>query len=368
MSFTYDLLLKGGKVVDPSQAIEERLDVGFRDGKVAALAKQLPRDAASCVVDATGMLIVPGLIDMHGHFAHRISPYGADPDLTCLGTGVGTGVDAGSVGWACFPAFRSYVIERADTRLFAFLHLSSLGTIPVASGVPDLADLRFAKIDEAIRCIEGNRDVIVGVKIRLGPTGAPLETAVPALKMARRLAAETRTRVMVHVMESPIPLSTVFEYLEPGDIATHIFQGTDHNILDERGRVRPQVWNAYETGVLFDTACFMRHFSIPICRAALEQGLFPHSLSTDWVGPWMNIKNYNLLEVMSLFLELGMPLNEVIRSVTAAPAGVLGRLDLATLRVGSEGDAAVCRDAIRHRPVLRQLPSQRRPAERVRRV
>ena len=191
------------------------------------------------------------------------------------------------------------------------------------------------------------------MKVRLTPNGTTLKNAVPALEMARGICDQTSTQLMVHVMESPIPLAQVFQYMNPGDIATHIFHGDVHNVLDSRGRVAPEVWEAYESGVVFDTACFAKHFAIPVCRQAIAEGLLPHTLSTDRVGdcppapallrycaPYPP-KNYNLLEVMSIFLGMGMSVEQVIERVTSRPASVIGRNELGSLRVGSVADASV---------------------------
>ncbi len=349
MPTEYDLIVSGGELLDPAQGLRARLDVAFKDGRVAVVAADIPGGSARATVDASGKLVVPGLIDFHGHYAYRISPFRADPDPTNLPIGVTTAVDAGTTGWINFPAFRAYVIERAVTRLYAFIHLSSVGTFLVHAGramdVPlaDLGDFRFAKRDKAAACIQENRDVLLGVKVRLGANGTGHDNAVPALKMARDIAQETGTRVMVHVFESPLPLAQVFEHLAPGDIITHALHGDTQNILDIDGRVRPEVWSAYRTGIIFDTGCYAGHFSLPVSRAAVEQGLLPHTLSTDAVGldhPTRS-NNYDLLGIMSMFLALGMPLEEVLRGVTATPASYIGRDDLGTLRVGAVGDAAV---------------------------
>jgi dihydroorotase len=349
MPAEYDLVLSGGELLDPAQGLRARLDVAFKDGRVAALAPDIAGPSARETVDASGKLVVPGLIDFHGHYAYRISPFRADPDPTNLPIGVTTAVDAGTTGWINFPAFRAYVIDQAVTRLYAFIHLSSMGTFLVhagrAMGVPlaDLGDFRFARRDEAVRCIQENRDVVLGVKVRLGANGTGHENAVPALKMARDIAQETGTRVMVHVYESPLPLSEVVGHLASGDIITHAFHGDTHNILGDDGRVRPEVWSAYRNGIVFDTGCYAGHFSLPVSRAAVEQGLLPHTLSTDAVGldhPTRS-NNYDLLGIMSMFLALGMPFEDVVRSVTATPASYIGRDDLGTLRVGAVGDAAV---------------------------
>ena len=342
MAFDYDLVLKGGEVVDPAQGLRAVRDVGFKDGRVAAVEADIPPAAAAEVVDVGGKLVAPGLIDLHGHFAHRIYPYRADPDSYCLAVGVTTAVDAGSVGWANFQAFRDYVIGRVDTRMYAFVHLSTLGlTTLTTMGIPDLEDFRWARAEEAIRCIRENRDVVLGVKVRLSPTGTTAANAVPAIEMARRVADETDSKMMVHVMESPLPLDQVFGYLKAGDIATHIFHGDVHNVLDEAGQVRQHVREAQQRGVVFDTAGAMRHCSIPVSRAAVEQGVPPDTISTDRNQPRPGMVNYDLLEHMSIFLELGVPLEDVIRMVTSNASDAIGREELGTLRPGSIGDAAV---------------------------
>ena len=342
MAFDYDLVLKGGEVVDPAQGLRAVRDVGFKDGLVAAVEADIPPAVAAEVVDVGGKLVAPGLIDLHGHFAHRIYPYRADPDSYCLAVGVTTAVDAGSVGWANFQAFRDYVIGRVDTRMYAFVHLSTLGlTTLTTMGIPDLEDFRWARAEEAIRCIQENRDVVLGVKVRLSPTGTTAANAVPAMEMARRVADETDSKMMVHVMESPLPLDQVFGYLQAGDIATHIFHGDVHNVLDEAGQVRQHVREAQQRGVVFDTAGAMRHCSIPVSRAAVEQGVPPDTISTDRNQPRPGMVNYDLLEHMSIFLDLGVSLDDVIRMVTVNASDAIGREELGTLRPGSIGDAAV---------------------------
>ncbi len=353
MQKKFDLILKGGHVVDPAQKINARRDLAFKDGKVAAISESIDATLSNELIDVKGKLVTPGLIDLHGHFAYRISPGRADPDPTNLAIGVTTAIDAGSTGWMNFPGFRSYVIEKVDTRLLAFIHLSSIGTMPGNIRIPDLEDFRYARSEEAVRCIDENRDLVLGMKVRLTPNGTTLKNSVPALKMARGICDQTSSQLMVHVMESPIPLGQVYDYMNPGDVATHCFHGDTHNVLDERGRISSETWDAYNSGVVFDTACFAKHFAIPICRQAISEGLLPHTLSTDRVGdcppapallrycaPYPP-KNYNLLEVMSIFLGMGMSVEQVIERVTMRPAAVVGRDELGSLQVGTVGDASV---------------------------
>lgn len=344
MDIEFDLVLQGGKVVDPSQHIHERMDVGFKDGKVKAISRQISSTRSKEIIDVTGDLVTPGLIDLHGHFAHLIVPFRAEPDEANLPFGVTTAVDTGSTGWMNFPGFKTYVIEKATTRILAFIHISAIGSCTVRIGIPDLEDFRLARTKETVDCINEHKDILLGTKVRLGPTGTTPTNAIDALKKAREIADNTGTLVMVHVMETDIPLSTVFEHLTPGDIITHCFHGDTHNVLDKDQNIRPEVWEAYRNGIIFDTGCFAKHFSIPICRTAIRQGMPPHTLSTDRIGEDHPVEiKYSLLDVMSMFLELGMSLEEVIESVTSRPASVIGRTNLGTLKPGAEGDAVVLR-------------------------
>ena len=344
MPIRYDLVLKGGEVIDPAQGLQATRDIAFKDGKVAAVTGAIPETDGAEVIDVIGKLVTPGLIDSHGHFAYKFVPSRADPDAVNLTIGVTTAVDAGSSGSANFAGFRTYVMERVDTRLFAFLHLSAVGqTIGVGLGLPDLEDFRHVREEETMRCIEANRDLILGVKVRLTPSGTTLKNAVPALEAARRITDATGTRIMAHVYESPIPMAKVFEYLKPGDFATHIFHDDTHSILDENRSIRPEARQAYESGIIFDTASMPTHSSIAVSRTAIEAGMPPHTLSTDRVGDdhprarWQ----YDLLGIMSMYLGLGMSLDDVVRCVTANAASAIGHEELGRLDVGGVGDAAV---------------------------
>lgn len=336
----FDLLLRGGTVLDPAQALHARRDVAFSGGRVAALGPDLAVSAAE-VVDVTGRLVTPGLIDLHGHFFHRGMPLFVDPDVACLPHGVTTGVDAGSAGWATYAGFREWVIDRADTRVLAFLHLAATGLMSIAAGVGELQDLRFAQEDRARDALRRFPDLL-GLKVRIQHLACGEANALPALDMARRICADTGKRLMVHISGSPIALERILERLEPGDIATHIFNGYEHNILDERGRLRPAVLEAARRGVVLDVAHAGVHCDLQVARAALQQGLPPTTLSTDMVRPFVTRRMYDLLGVMSTFLALGMLLPDVVRAVTEAPARVIGQAGvLGTLAPGAPGDAAV---------------------------
>jgi dihydroorotase len=336
----FDLILRGGTVLDPAQGLDGRLDVAFANGRVAAIAPDLAVSAAE-VVDVAGKLVTPGLIDLHGHFFHRGQPLFADPDAVCLPSGVTTAVDAGSAGWATYSGFREYVVERAETRLYAFLHLATTGLMSLAAGVGELQDFRYAQEERTRDAFQRFPDLL-GVKVRIQHLATGEANARPALEMARRICDDTGKRLMVHVSGTPIPIEAILEHLRPGDIATHIFNGYEHGILDDNGRVRAAVRDAARGGVVLDVGHAGVHIDLNVARAALEQGLPPTTLSTDMVRPMVSRRMYDLPGVMSTFLALGMPVADIVRAVTDAPARALGQDGaLGALIPGAAGDAAV---------------------------
>ena len=366
MPTKYDLLLQGGEVIDPSQSLHGMRDVAFRDGKVVALEKDISSDDAREVVDVSGKIVTPGLIDIHGHYFEHIVPFATAADRVCLPNGVTTTVDAGSSGWLHFEGFKEFILKREQTRLMALVNLSALGmmaprrsigedfgpTIGISGGpqtlldprnVGELQDLRYAQVEEAAQCIRDNPNVVLGVKIRIDHEISGEANTIPALERARTVADMTGSFVMVHVARVPIPLAKVFEYLRPGDIVTHIFHSAENNVLDERGNVRTEVREAKEKGIVLDIGAARRNFDVQISRAAIEQGLLPTTLSSDITKtrPQSPVV-YNLPEVMTLYMSMGMSLEEVIAATTLNASSAIGQTEvLGTLAVGAVGDATV---------------------------
>ena len=367
MDLKYDLLLKGGNVVDPSQSVIGVRDVAFRDGKVAAMAAEIAGDEARRVVDVSGKYVAPGLVDVHGHYYQLVHPHSIRADEACLPNGVTTTVDAGSSGWTHFDGLREYVIERQDTRMMALVNLSALGMMHAyrdggfgptlgpsigVSGGPEavlpedaageLMDLRFAQVEEAVQCIKDNPNICLGVKIRLDAHISGDRNTIPALERARQVAEATDSFIMVHVARVPIPLARVFEYLRPGDIVTHIFHNAENNVLDGSGKVRPEAWDAKSKGIVMDIGGDKDNIGIDLSRKAIDQGFLPDTISSDVTRKMPGRSPYVLPEVMSLYMALGMSLEDVVAATTWHGAKAIGQEGvLGTLRQGAAGDAVV---------------------------
>jgi dihydroorotase len=339
MTIKYELLLKNGEVIDSGDKRRGRYDVAFNNGRIAAVAENIPAEGARETIDVSGKLVTPGLIDTHGHFFYGYQPRFGHPDNFCLPTGVTTAVDAGSAGCAVFPGLRDDVMLRCATRLFAFVHLSANGLNKETTNQGELMDMNLVDVDQTVRCIRDNPEGVVGLKVRIDDSALKPENALPALELAREVANQAECRIMVHVSRSPIPLSQILSFLRAGDIVTHPFHGSANGPLDASGRVRSEVLEARSRGIIFDSGCAKVHLDLNVCRAFLEQGVLPDTISTD--GSRLD-RSYSLPEVMSIFLELGMPLEQVVAATTKNPAAAIGRgAELGSLRIGAVGDAAV---------------------------
>jgi dihydroorotase len=339
MMIKYELLLKNGEVIDPGDKRRGRYDIGFMNGVVAAVGENIPAEEAQETIDVSGNLVTPGLIDAHGHFFYGYQPRFGHPDDFCLPTGVTTAVDAGSAGCAVFPALRDDVMRQCATRLFAFVHLSANGLNKETTNQGELMDMSLINVDRTVRCIRDNPEGVVGLKVRIDDSALKPENALPALELAREAANQAGCRIMVHVSRSPIPLSQILSFLRAGDIVTHPFHGSANGPLDAKGKVRSEVLEARSRGIVFDSGCAKVHLDLNVCRAFLEQGVLPDTISTD--GSRLD-RSYTLPEVMSMFLELGMPLEQVVAATTQNAAAAIGRdSELGSLRVGAAGDAAV---------------------------
>jgi dihydroorotase len=338
----YDLLIKGGKVIDPSQGLQGELDVALRAGKVASVASGIPEAQAREVIRAHGKIVTPGLIDLHAHVFPYVGPYGIEPDPYFVRRGVTSVIDAGTSGAFTFPAFRRFIIERSATRIRALLHVVSIGM--VAGSTPnmgELEDLRYCDPKLAAEAASKNRDLIVGFKIRFSEqyTGP---NDLEGMRRARATADEAGLPLMIHIGGSYSPLKEFLALMKKGDVVTHSFNSHPNGLLDAGGKVVPEVLEARERGVLFDVGHGAGSFSFDVMEWCLRQGFLPDTISSDLYSANINGPVYDLLTTLSKFLLLGISLNDVIARATVNSSRVFNfGASIGTLKPGAEADVSV---------------------------
>ncbi len=352
----HDLVIRNGRLIDPACSLDEKRDVAFRAGRVAAVASTLEGQPTGETIDAAGLIVAPGMIDLHVHVFDGISHYGIPADPTCLARGVTTAVDAGSAGALTFPGFRRYIIEASATRLFALLNISRIGLVTGAELDPpvgELDDLRHLSVSAALQTIEANRDVILGIKIRLSADLADDgKNELEALKRAREAADAARLPVMIHTPASSLGLPRILAEMRRGDILTHCFHAHASGILDADGRVLPEVRRAIDAGVLLDVGHGRGSFAYEVARSALGQEVLPDTISSDLHRYNLDGPVFDLATTVSKFLHLGLELPESLRRVTSTPARAIKmEKELGTLAVGAVGDAVVLRLVEGERPL-----------------
>lgn len=336
----HDLVLRGGRVLDPGAAVDRVADVAFRDGTVAAvgdgpMAGRTSLDVADC-------LVIPGMIDFHAHVYSGGTSLGVDADRLARRAGTTTWVDAGSAGAGNFTGFRRQVIERQDTRVLAFLHISFAGIFAFAREVMvgEAWDLRLLDPVVCARVAREHGDLVRGIKVRVG-AGTSGPNGIQPLHLALEAAELAGLPVMCHI-DRPVPrLDAVLASLRPGDVLTHCFRPAPNAPVLPDGRVRPAVVAARERGVAFDVGHGMGSFAYATVEAMLAAGFPPDVISSDVHALCIDGPAYDNLATMSKFLGLGLELREIVRAVTATPARLLRRPDLGSLAVGSAGDATV---------------------------
>jgi dihydroorotase len=289
------------------------------------------------------MVVTPGLIDVHVHVYDGVAPLGIPPDPNCVAKGVTTVVDAGSAGAHTFPGFRKYVIDVAQTRVRALLNISVVGqsTLSRENLHGELLDVRYANPSLAARTIERHRDVILGVKVRLSRNIAA-ENDLKALHLAREAADAVKLPLMVHIGETHTPLKDLLPVLRAGDVITHCFHGREGGILDQRGRVLPEVLASVGRGVRLDVGHGAGSFAFDVAEKAIGQDLLPGTISSDLHQFNIHGPVFDLATTLSKFLHLGLTLEQVIARATTHPAQTFGFVEgLGTLREGAEADVAV---------------------------
>ncbi len=335
----YDTILRGGRVVDPSQNLDAITDVAFAGGKVAAIGAALKASPATVVKDVKGLIVSPGLIDLHTHVYWGGTSLGIDAEEFCRTSGVTTAIDTGSAGPGNFAGFRRHVIERSEVRILAYLHVSHAGIYGFSDtvSVGESEDLRLMDPATAVAVAYANRDVIIGIKVRVGRHASGAHGVAPL----EQVAEETGLPLMAHIDEPPPTYEDVIARLRPGDVLTHAFRPFPNAPCTAQGSVKPAVMAARKRGVLFDIGHGMGSFAFKTARAMLASGFLPDTISSDVHKLCINGPAFDQVTTMSKFLCMGMSLNEVIKASTANAAFAIKRLELGSLRPGLAGDATI---------------------------
>ena len=346
----FDLLIKGGNVLDPAQRLAAVRDIGLRNGLVEAVEAGIPAERAQRVINATGKLVVPGLVDLHAHTFPYGSAIGIPADELVPFQGTTTAVSAGDAGANNFAALRRFIMGSTRTRLYAFVHIANIGL--TGFPVPELYNIDFARTEDAARTIAENPDVVLGVKVRMSENVIakhglePLKRAIRACEISGVRGA----KVMCHIggVETPKLMSEILDTLRPRDILTHCFSGAPNlsdqftNIVQD-GKLLPAALEAKKRGVHFDVGHGGGSFDYTIAEAAIAQGIMPDTISSD-----MHVFSGNspgmpyLTWVMSKFLNIGFTLEQVIGMATINAARAIDRIPgLGTLQVGAPGDVSI---------------------------
>ncbi len=338
----YDLILRGGRVIDPSQGLDGIADVAFAGGKVARVASRLEAGAGTDVRDVAGRVVTPGLIDLHTHVYWGGTSLGIDAEEFCRTSGVTTAIDTGSAGPGNFAGFRKHVIEPCQVRILAYLHVSHAGIYAFSNRVMvgESEELRLMDPVSAVEVADANRDVIVGIKVRVG-RGASGNSGTVPLDIALQVANEAGIPLMCHIDHPPPSYEEVLERLRPGDVLTHAFRPFPNSPVSHQGLVKREVLEARKRGVKFDIGHGKASFAFKTARAMLANGFYPDTISSDVHKLCIDGPAFDQVTTLSKFLCMGMPLSDVVAASTVNAAVALKRPELGSLKPGSAGDATV---------------------------
>jgi dihydroorotase len=337
----YDLVLKGGRVVDPSSGLDGVLDVAVENGKIVRVAAGIAPTETARVIEVGGKIVTPGLIDLHAHVFEGVNRTGVNPDLAGVYSGVTTIVDAGSAGAATFGGWR-HILPHCHTEIVPFLHICQTGL----ATLPDIIAESSVNLADTVRVATEHKGLIHGIKARMvSPALEIMGMEMP--RLARRAARESGIKLMVHIGDTekrydPKVIHPLLSLLEPGDILTHYFTPNPGGVLDGNGKLVPEAREASARGVWFDTAHGRMNFSFDVGRRIIDQGLMPHCISTDLTVPGRLNTVHSMTEIMTRFLGLGFTLPQVVTMSTANPARAIGAEQrLGSLAVGRQADVSV---------------------------
>ena len=338
-----DLLIKNGHVVDPARETNEIEDVAISNGRIFKTGRGLDVSASE-IIDANGCIVSPGLIDLHTHVYWGGTSIGVDADMVAQRSGCTTMVDAGTAGAGNMLGMKHHIVDRSNTRVLAFINISFPGIFAFSNEVMvgECSDLRLLNSRECVRAAKEHSELVVGVKVRTGLIAGGSNGIMP-LDIAMEVAEELELPLMAHLDFPPPGRRDVLSRLRRGDILTHCFRPFPNAPVHGSGQIFDEIVEAREKGIIFDIGHGMGSFGFDTAEAMLANGFFPDVISSDVHALCVDGPAFDLLETMSKLLSLGMPVEEIIRSVTVAPAKAIGRDDLGTLREGSAADVTILR-------------------------
>jgi dihydroorotase len=369
MDAPFDLLLRGGRVIDPASGRDGIADIAVRDGAIAAIEHAIPGDAARLVLDVAGKIVIAGMIDTHAHvYQHVTGRFGLNADLVGVRSGVTTLVDQGGPSCMTLPGFRHFIVEPAESRVLCFISMYLVGGME-GHLYPSLYGPEQVDVKATIRAGRANADIVRGVKAHAEIGGAS-RWGLEVVKLGKRIASELGVPLYIHLgqlwpvkdgvtIDPDEVVRALMPLMEPGDVLAHPFTRHPGGFVSaETGEVHPVVWAALDRGVTVDVG-HGSHFSFEMARRTLTAGIRPHTLGADMHGynvrppgigsdsarqenPFFGVAPFNLTHAMTELMALGLTLPEIVATVTSNPARMVGRQDsLGTLAVGREADISV---------------------------
>lgn len=336
----FQLLIKGGRVLDPAAGYDAVLDVAIDGGQIVAVERDIPEATAAHLIDAAGQVVLPGLVDLHTHIYPGATYWGIRPDGVAAATGVTTWVDAGSTGAFNLLGMREYLDRTSRVRAFAFLNIASIGLV---APTQELFNLDYCDVNLCVKLARLNAGFVRGIKVRMGAQTSG-EHLLEPLQRAIAAATTLEVPVMVHLGAAPPGIDEVLDALRAGDLVTHAFTGHTMRIAAEDGGPRDALRRALDRGVLLDLGHGAGGFSFEVAESLFAAGVRPHVMSTDLHQLSLPGPVFDLPTTLSKGLAFGLSLSEVVQAATDAPARVLGLSgQIGTLRPGARADVALFR-------------------------
>jgi dihydroorotase len=335
-----DLLIKNGHVIDPKNGVDGVADIAIEKGRIAAVGSDIQANAET--VDASGRIVMPGIIDMHTHIYWGATSLGIKPDELARKSGTTTWLDVGSAGPGNFEGFREFIAKSSETRVFALLHISFAGIYAFSRDVMvgESGDLRLLDPMACAKVAMANTDLIRGIKVRIGAKASGYNGTLP-LDLALEAADIAQMPLMCHIDMPPPTIEEVLDKLRPGDVLTHAFRPQPNSPLNGAGQIKDAVLRARERGVLFDIGHGQGSFGFDTAERMLELGFEPDVISSDVHALCIDGPAFDNLETMNKFFCMGMPLANIVKSVTETPAKFIGEDDLGHFSTGAAADISI---------------------------